>query len=154
MPTIIPMVRFGLPKPPGQDNLHSAHNANSDLLHHQYRLSVLQWNPGPTRKNPTQILPTVCGRFHAVILGEAKDHVLHVSDQFIAYTSDTDLGHMQAQRCSLRFSRSFVKQGHVGYDSSCGSMTFATSFPFWHPHGHVLLCSPSPCCDQEMRCLH
>ena len=44
MPTIIPMVRFGLPKPPGHGDLH---NADGDLMHHQYRLSVHQWNPGP-----------------------------------------------------------------------------------------------------------
>ena len=32
-----------------------------------------------------------CGRFHAVILQEASDPVPRVSDQFIAYTGDTDL---------------------------------------------------------------
>ena len=42
-------------------------------------------------KNPTQIIAAPCGRFHAVILQEASDHVPRVSDQFIAYTSDTDL---------------------------------------------------------------
>ena len=31
-----------------------------------------------------------CGRFHAVILQEASDHVLHITDQFIAYTGNTD----------------------------------------------------------------
>ena len=31
------------------------------------------------------------GRFHAVILQEASDHVPHVTDQFIAYTGNTDL---------------------------------------------------------------
>ena len=43
MPAIILMVRFGPPKPSGHGNLH---NADSDFMHHQYRLSVLQWNPG------------------------------------------------------------------------------------------------------------
>ena len=86
--TIIPTVRFGQPKPPGHGTLD---NADSDLMHHQYRLSVLQWNPGPLRKNPTQIIAAACGPFHAVILQESSDHVPQVSDQFIAYTSDTDL---------------------------------------------------------------
>ena len=61
-------------------------------MHHQYRLSILQWNPGPARRNPTQIVAATCGSFHAVIPQEASDQVLHVSDQFIAYTGNTELG--------------------------------------------------------------
>ena len=38
-----------------------------------------------------QIIAAASGRFHAVILQDASDHVPRVSDQFIAYTSDTDL---------------------------------------------------------------
>ena len=60
-------------------------------MHHQHRLSVLQWNPGPARKNPTNIIAAACGKFHVVILQEASDHVTHISDQFIAYTGNTDL---------------------------------------------------------------
>ena len=67
-------------------SVHSTHlDADSDLMHHQHRLSVPQWNPGPARKNPTHILAAACGRFHAVILQEASDHAPRVSDQFIAY---------------------------------------------------------------------
>ena len=53
--------------------------------------SVLQCNPGPARKNPTQIRPAACGRFHAVIPQEAKDHAPPVSDQFIAHIDGNDL---------------------------------------------------------------
>ena len=60
-------------------------------MHHQLRLSLLQWNPGPARRNPTNIVSAACGRFHAVILQEASDHVPHVSDYFLAYTDNTDL---------------------------------------------------------------
>ena len=60
-------------------------------MHHQYRLSVLQWNPGPARRNPTNIIAAACGKFHAVILQEASDHVPHISDQFIASAGNTDL---------------------------------------------------------------
>ena len=60
-------------------------------MHHQFRLSILQWNPGPARRNPTQVTAATCGRFHVVISQEASDHVPHVSDQFIAYTGNTDL---------------------------------------------------------------
>ena len=85
---VLPMVKFGQPKP---DGLGYIDTADSDLMHHQYRLCVLQWNPGPARRNPTNIVAAACGRFHAVILQEASDHVPHISDQFIAHTGNTDL---------------------------------------------------------------
>ena len=43
------------------------------------------------RRHPTNIIAGACGKFHAVILHEASDHVPHISDQFIAYTGNTDL---------------------------------------------------------------
>ena len=85
---VLPMVKFGQSKP---DGLGYIDTADSDLMHHQYRLKVLQWNPGSARRNPTNIIAAACGRFHAVILQEASDHVLHISDQFIAHTGNTDL---------------------------------------------------------------
>ena len=87
-PVVLPMVSFGQAKPAGLGHIH---NAGSDLMHRQYGLSILQWNPGPARRNPTQIIAANCGRFHAVILQEASDHVPHITDQFIAYTANTDL---------------------------------------------------------------
>ena len=36
-------------------------------------------------------MSAACGRFHAVILQEASDHVPHISDYFRAYTDDMDL---------------------------------------------------------------
>ena len=85
---VLPMVKFGQSKP---DGLGYIDTPDSDLMHRQYRLSVLQWNPGAARTNPTHIIAAACGKFHAVILQEASDHVSHISDQFIAYTSNTDL---------------------------------------------------------------
>ena len=85
---VLPMVKFGQSKP---DGLGYVDTADSDLMHHQYRLSILQWNPGPARRHPTNIIAAACGKFHAVILQEASDHVPHISDQFIAYTGNTDL---------------------------------------------------------------
>ena len=46
---------------------------------------------GPARRNPTQNIAATCGRFHTIILQEASDHVPHITDQFIAYTGNTDL---------------------------------------------------------------
>ena len=81
------MVKFGQSKP---DGLGYIDIVDSDLMHHQYRLSVLQ-NPGPARRHPTNIIAAVCGKFHAVILQEASHQVPHISDHFIAYTGNTDL---------------------------------------------------------------
>ena len=58
---------------------------DSDLMHHQFRLSHVQWNPGPARGNPSNIVSAACGRFHAVILREASDNVPDISDQFSVY---------------------------------------------------------------------
>ena len=85
---LLSMVSFGQTKSAGPGHID---NAESDLMHHQHRLSILQWNPVPARRNPTQIIAASCGRLHAVILQEASDHVTHITDQFIAYTGHTDL---------------------------------------------------------------
>ena len=85
---VLPMVKFGQSK---SDRLGHIDTVDSDLMHHQLRLSLLQWNPGPARRNPTNIVSAACGKFHAVSLQEASDHVPHISDQFMAYTGNTDL---------------------------------------------------------------
>ena len=85
---VLPMVSFGRPK---SNRLGPIATVDSDLMHHQFRLSLLQWNPGPARRNPTNIVSAACGRFHAVILQEASDHVSHISDYFRVYTDNTDL---------------------------------------------------------------
>ena len=55
---VLPMVKFGKFKP---DGLGYIDTVDSDLMHHQYRLSVLQWNPGPARRNPSNIIAAACG---------------------------------------------------------------------------------------------
>ena len=87
-PHFLPLVHFGQSKPERHTGLDTA---DSDLMHHQYRLFLLQWNPGPARKYPTNIVSAACGKFYAVILQEASDHVQHISDQFMAFTDNTDL---------------------------------------------------------------
>ena len=66
---VLPVVTFGQSKPDGLGHLDTA---DSDLVHHQYRLSVLQWNPGPARRTPTNIIAAACGRFHAVISSRSQ----------------------------------------------------------------------------------
>ena len=74
---VLPLVHFGQSKPEGHSGIDTS---DSDLMHHQFRLSLLQWNPSPARRNPTNIVSAACGKFHAVILQEAGDHVPHISD--------------------------------------------------------------------------
>ena len=85
---ILPMVNFGHPQ---SNRPGPIATADSDIVHHQFRLSLLQWNPGPARRNPTNIVSAACGKFHAVIPQEASDHVPQTSDQFMAFTGNTDL---------------------------------------------------------------
>ena len=54
---VLPMVKFGQPK---SDRLGHIDTVDSDLMHHQFRLSLLQWNPGPARRNPTNIVSAAC----------------------------------------------------------------------------------------------
>ena len=60
---VLPLVHFGQSKPEGHSGLDTA---DSDLMHHPFRLSLLQWNPGPARKHLTNIASAACGKFHAV----------------------------------------------------------------------------------------
>ena len=85
---VLPLVHFGQSKPEGHGGIDTA---DSDLMHHQFRLSLLQWNPGPARRNPINIVSAVCGKYHAVILQEASDHVAHISEEFLVCTGTTDL---------------------------------------------------------------
>ena len=68
---VLSLVKFGQSKPDGHGYIDTA---DSDLVHHQFRRSLLQWNPGPVRRNPTNMVSAACGKFHEVILQEASDH--------------------------------------------------------------------------------
>ena len=85
---VLPLVHFGQSKSDGHGYIDTT---DSDLMHHQFRLSLLQWNPGQARRNPANIVSAACGKFHAVILQEASDHVPHISEQFLVCTGNTDL---------------------------------------------------------------
>ena len=87
-PRVQPLITFGKPKPKFHGPLT---DVKSDLLHAQYRLSPLQWNAGAARRQPTQLITAMCGAFNAVLLQEARDHVQHISDQFLVYTDGDDL---------------------------------------------------------------
>ena len=75
---VLSMVRLGQTK---LDGLGHMGTVDSDFMRHQFRLSILQWNPGAARRTPANIIAATCGRLHAVILQEASDHVRHITDQ-------------------------------------------------------------------------
>ena len=45
---------------------------------HLHCLSLLQLNPGTARGRSTQILPAICGSFHAIMLQEAHDQTANI----------------------------------------------------------------------------
>ena len=55
-------------KPEGHNGIDTT---DSDLNASSLRLSHLQRNPGPARRNPTNIVSAACGQFHEVLLQEA-----------------------------------------------------------------------------------
>ena len=87
-PRVQPLVTFGKSMPEFHGPLS---DAKSHLLHAQYRLSLLQWNAGAARRQPTQLVTAMCGAFNAVLLQEASDHVPHILGQFNTYSDDGDL---------------------------------------------------------------
>ena len=87
-PRVLPLTTFGKSKPCYEGVMT---DDVSDLLHAQYRLSLLQWNAGTARRQPTQLVAAMCGAFDVVLLQEAADHAPHVSDQFNTHTDGDNL---------------------------------------------------------------
>ena len=148
---VLPMVNFGQPK---SDKLGPTATVDSDLMHHQFRLSLLQWNPGPARRNPTNIASAACGKFHAVILQEASDHVPHIPDQFRVYTDDMDLAILLNKDTfgsdPMVFAFKKTPQAKVrGYGPTLRSKPTATPFTFWNTDSYILLCTHPQCRGQE-----
>ena len=147
-----PMVKFGQSKP---DGLGCIDTVDSDLMHHQYRLSALQWNPGPARRNPTNILAAACGRFHAVILQEASDHVPHISDQFIAHIGNTDLAILlnkdtfEPDPMVFAFRESSTSKGTWGMVLLIVRGLLRRPFTCRDTNCYILLCAHPQCCGQE-----
>ena len=139
---VLPMVKFEQSK---SDRLGHIDTVDSDLMHHQFRLSLLQWNPGQARRNPTNIVSAACGKFHAVILQEASEHVPHISDQFMAYTSNTDLAILLNKDT---FERSHIQgrlyeQRYLGYGLAHCSRDPETSISLWFTDCYLLLSTHS-----------
>ena len=161
---VLSMVRIGHTKPDGLGHIDTA---DSDLMHHQYRLSVLQWNPGPARRNRTNITAATCGRFHAVILQEASDHVPHISDQFIAHIGNTDLAILlnkdtfEPDPMVLAFRENYTSKGTWGMVLlivrallRCPSLSRASAVTFCSVHIHKVVAKKRDASTDLLRRLH
>ena len=105
-------------------------------------------------ESSTNVIAAACGRFHAVILQEASDHVPHISDQFIAKTGNTDLAILlnkdtfEPDPMVLAF-RKLHKQRYLGtwfyssFEHCCAAPHFRDI------NGHILLSTHSLCRCQE-----
>ena len=149
---VLSMVKFGQAKPDGLGHIDTV---DSDLMHHQYRLSVLQWNPGPARRNPTNIIAATCGRFHAVKLQEASDHVPHITDQFLR-TPATRTSPSCSTRIPLSQILRFTPSKEEASTSKDTWAWFYSSFEAFcvatlsgTSDGHIVPCSHQQCCGQE-----
>ena len=141
---VLSMVRFGQAKP---DGLGHTDTADSDLMHHQYRLSVLQWNPGPARRNPTNI---IAATWWTISRGKTyKKPVITFLTSPIS--SLRTLATRTSPSCSTRtrfepdpavyaFQRSLIQRRHVGRGSTHCSLTFASPSLFLAlPQSHSAL---------------
>ena len=63
---------------PNSNGLGPIATVDSDLMH-QFRLSFLQWNPGPARRNPSNIVSAACGRFHAAEKQQMQSRIRKVA---------------------------------------------------------------------------
>ena len=69
----------------------SISTADSDIMHHHFAFPSYSGIQARRVEIPPILSLLPVGKFHAVILQEASDHVPHVSDYFRAYTDNTDL---------------------------------------------------------------
>ena len=122
-PRVLPLTTFGKSKPCHEGAMT---DEVSDLLHAQYRLSLLQWNAGTARRQPTQLVTAMCGAFNVVLLQEAADHVPHVSDQFNTYTRTGTTW----PSCSTR-TRSFRTRSSTRSVKNQQARPHGVSRPWW-----------------------
>ena len=128
-------------------------DSRSDLMHSQHGFSVLKWNPGPARKNDTQIIPAAC-RFHAVVPQEAGDHAAHITENFYTYTDGNDLAILLNKDTFVSGSAVFSiseapTSKDMGTRCSCRTWPPASSFCCRLTHNHVLFSPPPQQSRQE-----
>ena len=113
--------------------------------------SGIQDRPAGT---PPILSRAACGKFHAITLQEASDHVPHISDQFIANTGNTDLAILlnkdtfEPDPTVFAFKEDSTSKSTWGITSH-RARPAATPFSFQYSDGHMLLCTHPQRRDQE-----
>ena len=151
VPTIIPMVRFGLPKPPGHGYLH---NLESDLMHNTVSQTQAQHAGTPPRLLQRLVDGFMRSSNKKPVITCSKSRTNPSRTQVTRTSPTCSTGTLSSPTLqSLLFAK--LRQARTrGAVVLVVSKTLTTPFPFRHPHGHVLLCPHSQCCGRETRCLH
>ena len=149
---VLPMVKFGQSKPDGIGHIDTS---ESVLMYHQYRLSVLQWNPGQARRDPTNIIATAFARFHAIFFKKPVIMFRNISDQSTAHTGNTDLAILlnkdtfEPDSMVLAFRECSTSKCTWGMVLLIVRGLLRRPFSFRYSDGHFLLCAHPECCGQE-----
>ena len=147
---ILPMVNFGQPKSNGPGPIATA---DSDLMHHQFRLSLLQWNPRRHAEIlPTSSLPPVVDSMQLSFRKPATMSRTSLITSELTPTTWTLLS------CSTRTlsltpqssrSRPTLRAKIRGVWYYSLFALCCVVHPFWHTYSHVLLGTHPQCCGQE-----
>ena len=139
---VLPMVKFGQSKP---DALGYIDTVDSDLMHHQYRLSVgippiLSRRPVESSMRLFFKKPVIMSRTSVII--SLRTLATRTSPSWSTRTPSSP---------TLWFSpsRKTHKQRYVEYGPTHRSRPAATPFTFWNTDGHILLCTHPQCRGQE-----
>ena len=137
---VLSMVKFGQAKPDGLGHIDTADS---------------EWNPDPSRRNPTNIIAATCGRFHAV--KNFKKPVITFLTSPI--TSLRSLATRTSPSCSTRTPLSqilrFSPPRKLRPAKIHGGMVLLIVRgllrrpSFRYSDGHILLCSHPQCRGQE-----
>ena len=101
----------------------------------------LQWNPGPARRNPTNIVSAACGRF-SCRYPTAKPATSRTSlITFSYYTDNMDLAILLNKDTfepdpTVSRSRPLHEQKYVGHGTTHRSSPAAQPVSFWHTYSH------------------
>ena len=134
---VLPTVKFGQSKPHGLGYIDTV---DSDLMHHQYRLPVLQWNPGPARRTPP-----ILSRRHV----ESSTRLSFKEPVIMSRTSLISSLRTLATRTSPSCSTRTPSSPTQWYGPTHRSRPAATPFTFWYSDSYILFCAHPQCSGQE-----
>ena len=138
---------FAQPKPVNED---------SDLMHHQHRLSVLQWNQAQLARTPRRSLrrPMVVftwSSFKKPVIMLREPRTSSSSTQAAQILPSCSTRKHSSPMLLSSSSPRLLQARTRGNGSTCCSWSSASPIPLWHSHGHILLSTCSQCCCPKKR---